>query len=983
MPAAFAQNAAFEGRRISEIRYDPAQQPLTPRDLRRVQLLQSGAILRSADVAETIDRMFATGRYDDIQVDAEDRPDGVAIRFITKSARFLGYINVVGPISDPPRRSQIVNAAQLDVGGPFHPEDLNQAERNIRRIFTDNGLYEATVRLETMEEAEAQQVVVNVIVNAGTRARYAPPVIRGDTKLPDSVIIRATGWRVRFIGRWRQVTQGLTGRGVERVEKKYQSQGRRTASVNLASLTYDPQTQRAQPTLDIEAGPKIEIKALEAKVSKGTLNRYVPVYQEGGVDQDLLVEGARNLRDYFQSQGYLDVDVTFRQLPPTDDQETIEFFISRGVRRNLAEVEIRGNKYFGEDTIRERMFLKPSSFLFRRGRYSDAFRTKDEQTIASLYKANGFRDVKVTSAVLNNYKGKAQEIAVVLTIEEGPQWLVARLDLAGIDNLNKEEILAALSSIHGEPYSDTSVAADRGVILTACYSNGYPRAAFEWSATPAEAPHQVNLRYSVVEGPRELVRSVLINGLKNTRLKLVENNLNVKSGDPLSPTDIQQAQQQLYQLGLFSGIDTAIENNDGDETDKYVIYDFDEAGRYTMNVGIGAEIAQIGATTSDLQTPAGTTGFSPRVSFELNRLNMFGLGHTLSFQTRLSNIEQMAGVSYIFPKLNNVEGRTLTFSGLYDLTQDVSTFSARREEASVQISQKFSRSITAGLRFAYRRVSTTSVEIPTLLIPQLVQPVRIGIMSGNLVQDRRDNSADPHTGYYNSVDFGVASSAFGSQRNFARLLARNASYYRLGKHLVLARQLTFGAIIPYNNAGFTGADAIPLPERFFSGGSISDRAFPEDQAGPRDIGTPAGPGGSASPATGFPLGGDAQLFSNIELRFPLIGDNIGGVLFEDAGNVYRSVGDISLRFHQNNLQDFNYMVHAVGFGIRYKTPVGPLRADFAYGLNSPRFNGFSGTFQQLLQCNPNKPLSQLPGYCTSSPQDISRFQFFFSIGETF
>ena len=86
---------------------------------------------------------------------------------------------------------------------------------------------------------------------------------------------------------------------------------------------------------------------------------------------------------------------------------------------------------------------------------------------------------------------------------------------------------------------------------------------------------------------------------------------------------------------------------------------------------------------------------------------------------------------------------------------------------------------------------------------------------------------------------------------------------------------------------------------------------------------------------------------------------------------------------QRNAQDFDYMVHAVGFGIRYKTLVGPLRADFAYSINPPQFVGFNGTFTQLLQCNPNAPVGSLPSVCTSVPQALSHFQFFFSIGQTF
>jgi outer membrane protein insertion porin family len=98
--------------------------------------------------------------------------------------------------------------------------------------------------------------------------------------------------------------------------------------------------------------------------------------------------------------------------------------------------------------------------------------------------------------------------------------------------------------------------------------------------------------------------------------------------------------------------------------------------------------------------------------------------------------------------------------------------------------------------------------------------------------------------------------------------------------------------------------------------------------------------------------------------------------------VFTSLSDMSLRYNQRNLQDFDYTVHAVGVGVRYKTPVGPVRGDLAYGLNPPSFYGFNGTQQQLLQCNPNMPNPSLP-YCTPTRQSVGHIQFFFSIGQTF
>ncbi len=170
-----------------------------------------------------------------------------------------------------------------------------------------------------------------------------------------------------------------------------------TASVDLASLDYNSDPGRAKATLDIQAGPKITIRAVEAKVSKGKLRKYVPVYEEGSVDNDLLAEGARNLHDYFQSRGYPDVDVTWKTEKPENDQEIINYYIATGPRRRLVHIDILGNTYFTLDTLQERMFLHTNSLVLRYGRYSESFRKKDAEAIENLYRDNGFRDVKVTS----------------------------------------------------------------------------------------------------------------------------------------------------------------------------------------------------------------------------------------------------------------------------------------------------------------------------------------------------------------------------------------------------------------------------------------------------------------------------------------------------------------------------------------------------------------------------------------------------------
>jgi outer membrane protein insertion porin family len=980
---ATAQTSAFEGRPIADIEF-PNGQPLDPADLARVLPLKKGQPLRAADVAQAIDGLFATGRFDDIVVEAEPSSEGVVIRFVTKNAGFLGGTSVEGNVLDSPNRAQVNGAAQLSLGAPFHDDDVTQAVDRIHRLLQANGFYDAQVTPTVERGKDAQQIFLTFQIQEGKRAKYDTPTMTGVTKLPDATIISAIGWRFPIIHWWKHVTSSRTRGGVQGVLKKYGKKDRLMAKVDLKKLDYDAAHRRVHPDLDIDAGPVVKITAVETKVSHRVMKRYVPVFQQGAVDDDLLQTGKRNLQEYFQSQGYYDVSVDFKVQPVHDDQETVEYAISRGMRYKLVRVNITGNRYFDTESIRERMFMQPAGFLvLRHGRYSEAFQRRDEESITNLYTSNGFRDVKVTSRATRDVRGHPADIAVTVHIDEGSQWLVDDLAIHGVTQFKPAQI-PSLASAVGQPFSEVNIANDRETLLTFYYTRGFPRAAFNASWRTVKPGH-ASVVYNITEGDREYVRDVLTSGLKITRPSLVDRIVTMKPGDPLSPTAQTNIQKSLYDLGVLANVDTAIENPDGDTDHKYVLYHFDEANRYTISLGFGAQLAQFGTPNSTtLAAPGGTTGFSPEGSLTISRLNFLGLGHTVSLQGVYSSIEKRASLTYLQPRFLGVEGQTLTYTLLYDNTLDVRTFAARREEASAQLSKRFSKSFTGLFQASYRQDSVSDIVIPVLLVSQFLQTIRLGMLSASFVQDRRDNPANPRHGMYNTASFDLSGKFFGSERSFGRGLLRNATYYPLGKNWVLARQTQFGVIVPFSPpAGIDAQESAPLPERFYAGGADSLRAFPFNEAGPRDIGAPLVLGGPSSEPTGFPLGGNALLINNIELRFPFIAQNIQGVLFHDMGNVYASLSDISFRFHQNNPQDFDYMVHDVGFGIRYKTPVGPLRMDLAYSINPPRFVGFSGTPAQILNCNPSKPLDQLPGYCASSPQSINHFQFFFSIGQTF
>lgn len=956
LPALAAANE-YEGKQVTAILFDPPQQPLPDARLKALLPIRVGQPLKAGDIPAALQQLYSTGEYLDIAVDASLTDGGVTLRFLTHPASFVGRVAVLGA-AEPPTAAQLETATRLQLGAPYSAEDVQQARRNIEEYLRRNGFYKASIETHQSPHAETRQMDVEFVIHPAARATFAGVQVTGNTGRSLQEIIRATGWHRPFgLRGWKQLTEARLDEGVDGVRSSFQKHDRLLAKVALTGLDYHPASNTVTPSLSIETGPLVLVKVAGMRVSRGHVKQLIPVYQERSVDKDLLVEGRRNLIEFLQSQGYFDARVDFDLSDTKPGEELITYTVDPGGRHNLAHLEISGNKYFTTAVLRERMYVMPSTPIrYRHGRYSREYLDQDLNSIRDLYRSNGFRDVRVNARTADDYRGKRGQLAVLLEIAEGPQWFVSRLNLEGIPAGDRDAIRSDLQLSAGQPYSDVSITNDRDLILSHFFDNGYPDATFDYVATPDAAAQRMDVSYSVHTGARRFVREVLVSGLHRTRQGLVLRRISVHAGDPVSQVKMNESQRRLYDLGIFARVQTAFQNPDGQEPDKYVLYDMDEARKYSLTFGFGAEIARIGGGALDLSNPAGAPGFSPRLTIGISRINFLGLGHTVSLQTQASTFDQLALFTYLAPQFRGNDKIDLQFSVLYDYSRDVRTFNDRRQEAAVQFSQRRSRALTLQYRFLFRQSDVIGTPlISPELIPLLSQPVRVGALSLGIIHDRREDPIDPHHGIYTTLDFGLAAGLFGSKTDYGRIIFRNATYHQIAHSLVLARSFYFGDI-----SRFGGLATIPLAERFFSGGSTTDRGFPDNQAGPRDV------------LTGFPIGGTALLMNTVELRFPLIGDNIGGVLFHDMGNVYSGLGHLSLRYHQDNLQDFNYAVQTLGFGIRYHTPVGPLRVDLAFSPNSPRFFGYQGTYDQLLF-----------GTGQAVQQRIDRFQFHFSLGQAF
>jgi outer membrane protein assembly complex protein YaeT len=957
--SAFGQDAGpekYAGIRIARVAFEPQPQPLPDSELSSLVPLHPGDLFRPELLHDALNHLNATGEYTDIAVDASLDNGEVVVRFLTKSAFFVGSVSVEG-VATPPNEGQVLAETKLRLGAPFSEPDVVGATENLQDLLRRNGFYNADIRSQVDRDPATRQVKIHFTVDTGKRARFDGLLISGNPGRPTASIMRTTKWK-RFGGRlnWQPITEARVQSGVSAVLNSYRNKDYLLARVSLTKLEYHSDTNTVTPSLEIEPGPRVVVSVAGMRLAKGKRRQLFPVYQEQALDKDLLNEGVRNLTEYLWSQGYFDARVDYFEDSATASVRNITYTVDRGVRHRLSKLTIEGNKFFDTGTIRDRMsVIAAVPIRYPYGRYSPKALARDVQSIKDLYQSNGFREVEVTSRQEDHDRGGRSDLSVYVDIKEGPQWFVSNLTFAGLPPADLEAVKPLVQSAAGQIYSEVNIAADRDKLLEYFFDRGYANATFDFNAK-SSGDRTIDLTYHVNPGSQQFVRGVLVGGLVHTNPNLVTSRISLTAGDPLSLAKMAGSQRRLNDLGIFSNVQTGIENPDGVELSKYALFRMEEASRYSFNVGFGAQFGRIGSPASTLDSPAGTNGFSPLVSLGVNRINFLGLGHTVGIQTKVSTVDQRALFSYVAPQFKGSPDLNLQFNVLFDRAQDIRTFDSQRLEGSIQLGQRITKALSFQYRVAFRKVIITGQPLLSpALIELLIRPVRVGSFSASLIHDRRDNLLDPSRGVYSTLTVETASGVFGSQTEFVRVQGTNSTYYRLAKNLIFARSTSFGA-----NLRYAGNAEIPLAEHLFSGGASSDRAFPENQAGPRD------------PLTGFPLGGNALLFNNSELRFPLIGDNLGGVLFHDIGNVYTDIHSISLRYTQHGLQDFNYAVQGFGFGIRYRTPVGPLRVDLSLSPNSPRFFGYKGTYDDLIN-NLGQPVNQR----------INIFQFHFSLGQTF
>jgi outer membrane protein insertion porin family len=968
-----------------------------------------GVPLDPEEVRASLRRLFASGRYRDISVRGVRQGDQVTLIFAGVARYYVGRVTIIGVKSE--RLTSLLEfATKLSPGTAFSESQVPAGTEGIKEILQQQGYYEPTVAVKTETDEAGDQVNVTYTVAIGPQARVGQIALLGD----DTGLTPEEFRKKSKLKENSKVRRDTTSNALDRLRKLYQKNNRLEATVTLQKQTYDEVRDKVDYEFRANQGPEVKVSVEGAKISTSRLHLLVPIFEEGTIDNDLLNEGVFNIRDFEQQQGFFDAKVNVRVVGNLTTTEEVVFIVERGVKHKVVAVDLKGNKYFTDDLLRERMRVQKSNAYQRSGRYSPALVSGDVSAIQALYRANGFDEAKITTDVRDVTTGKdgkalkVGEIAVTFTIVEGPQQKFGTVDLAGVDASRMQDVRGLMNAQAGQPFSLVTLSGDRDTVLQYYLAHGFDQVKVEIKQTKEAADaDKTDVSLNVTEGQQVFVNRVLLSGVEKTKQSVVQSQILVHAGDPLDQTALLQTQRNLYNIALFNEVIAAVQNPAGDAPQKNVLLQLSEAKRWNVTYGFGFE-AQTGTPQQGMISEAsciqlmlnpcnqltqeGKVGVSPRVSLDVSRINLRGSEDSLTLHSSYGLLEQVAILTLQNPHLHGSKNFSAALSGGYSNVQDITTFEASTLQGDFRITEKWRRTHTFIYDFLYRRVKVdpNSLQVSADLIPLLSQPVRVGGPSVTWFHDTRSpGPLDAVKGEYSTIQGFVASSKFGSQTDFWKLDGTNSTYYQFGKlKYVFARETRIGyeqasGINP--NAGSDACvgvllttnpscNAIPLPERLYAGGANSHRGFPINGAGPRDL------------QTGFPVGGSAAFVNSLELRLPaqtlpLVGNNVNFVIFHDMGNVFQNANEMFpsfTRFHQPNKEtcanvsgsigtcNFNYFSHAVGLGARYRTPVGPVRVDFSYNLNPP-------VYPIIYDFNNNPP----------HEGQASHFNFFFSIGESF
>ena len=926
----FRADARFDTNAIaSEVTLKPGQ-PVTIRELQ-----------------SSIKNLYATGNFRDVRVDAVPAAGGVTLTF----ALYLHYRIDEIELAGIPRGDRARAQRELTVrnGEILSLDDVDDSASAVQDMLRRYGYLEATVDPETNFDRQRSVADVTFHVTPGPRAVIANVLLQGDTApfTPNQLIdaMRRSTGETFEIGEAREDANRMRNYLVRR--------NHRRADVDFLDHVYDPATHSVTLRYRVSVGPIVQV-AVEG-IDRRAVRRWLPFGRNQEYSEDAVEQAANNIVQGLQQRGHFNAAVdTETEVDRAANVWTTTFHVNAGPRYRLADVDFTGNARVSDKELNGVVATTPRGgftriigSLFRRP--SGVTREQiddDREALEAYYRLNGFSEALAATPVVS-LNDAAGTMTVEFPVTEGPQTLVTSVRREGIDEEHLRE-LPEPQLVEGAPLNPQLLHEDRIALQTYFANTGHTEVQVSPRVEISEDKTAAAVTYVVAEGPHVHVDEVIVRGNTYTDRDVILRRSNLDPGDPFSYTGMLEAQQELYRLGIFQRVEIEPERAGTTVADRDVVIQVEEGKNLTLtgSIGLRLERAQEDVTSNaetppDEEPPAEATGgndggtdIHERVTVAVAHRNLFGTGRYLGLEIVAGREEQEAFLTYREPFISRWDvPLQLQIFQSDDSTRPGTTILQRG--LSVEASKVARLRSRWSLRYEYKISTCEGDELceklrnnePVETLDPSVRTIQISSITPTFFWDTRDDIIDPHRGFFTSASVEYAFPTFSADAHFLKEYIQGAWYLPLSRRTVLALAGRAGLIQNYgrriDEAGLEVELPVPLSERFTAGGENTHRAFPLDRLGnlctdPEELKFDCQPTlfRATENSRVLPLGGNALFLVNAEYRFPIF-SSVGGAVFADIGNVFAKT------------IDFNQLRYGAGLGIRYLSPVGPVRVDVA------------------------------------------------------
>ncbi|MGA3081436.1 MAG: POTRA domain-containing protein, partial [Terracidiphilus sp.] len=344
--------------------------------------------LNREELKRSLRQLFSTGLFETIEVEGVREEDGVALIFRGAPRAFIGVVTVDGA-KGATMNTQLERASQLAAGTRFTQAKLDHALDQMRATLAQNGFHQPVITQTLRAHPEEQLVDIAFLVVSGPQARVGTVEVTGDPGMSVEEFRRHARLRAGSLVDHETGSRALAG-----VLKVYRGEQRLEAEIKLESDQYDAQAQRVNFRFSANQGPVVKVQVEGAPISPERLMRLIPIFEEGSVDEDLLNEGNRRLRDYYQRLGYFDAKAEHDFRSKNADQVVIIYHVRLGPRRRVERVTVAGNRYFDAATLEQLLSVHAADDLDRNGAYNQALVSADINALQAVYQNNGFSKVR-------------------------------------------------------------------------------------------------------------------------------------------------------------------------------------------------------------------------------------------------------------------------------------------------------------------------------------------------------------------------------------------------------------------------------------------------------------------------------------------------------------------------------------------------------------------------------------------------------------